>query len=330
MPQFNTVYTPEVALSNVAANTTGQNTYIAGDVFPNLDQAQYRGKIYRFDPGENIRRVRDTTRAPGTQAKPFEFDVEKEITFQCDDHALRIVQPFEIEVGADPAVRQLLAGQQVNVLVDALLLDKEIKAVAALDAALTSAQTSSPSTAWTPAANGTPISDIKDLIETVKTASGVRPDTLAVDSRVISSITETGDFRDRVKHTVLQSGGIMELADMVRRVCGLRFIHVAEVAVQNTAANGATPVMADIWGQRAILYKSQPTPSLFYAGLGLSIRWNSGDMAPGGRGGVAGGFRVMSKFDDDHESFVYKVGSFYDQKVINPKAAHRLTDVLGG
>jgi hypothetical protein len=324
MANFNSTFTRDIPLSNLAADTSGiTDTFIIDQVLPPITVDKSQGKIYRIDPSEDLRRQFDTKRAPGAVANRFSIDYSKPITFEAADHALATEIPIEVYAGADPIVARHIMQKTVPMTVHKLLLDREIKGVAALAAAVTS--TGTPAIKWD-APGGVAITNIINQIVTLKSASGVRPDALALDSSVLLKLSQSAEYKDRIKHTEKQSGNVNDIAANLASACGLRKVIVSDISLKNAAKKGQTASLSDIWGANALLFKLVENPSEFYNGLGVHTIWNANDSAEGG--GVVNGFAVDTKYDGDSKSWHYRASIYYDQVIVNPLTGYWFTNVL--
>jgi len=103
-------------------------------------------------------------------------------------------------------------------------------------------------------ASSTPIADCNTARETVRQGCGFEANTLVIGPIVKNKLLEHPDILDLYKYTV---GGVPTL-DQLRQALQMDNLIVG-AAMQNTAAEGATAVMGDIWGKHALFMYVPPS-----------------------------------------------------------------------
>lgn len=319
MPASNNLFSTSITLTNVAIGPT-RNQFIGREVYSVLDSTVKTGTIFSIDTQEEARRISDTTRAPGSEAKTKDIQVARPVTFNCTDHALADFVPDEHRAIQNPAIQASVDATQD--LMDAVNLEMEVDIKADLDANVTATAVAS---AWATAATGTPIADIRVAQGQVELAAGVSPNRLALDVSVMRAIADTAEFLDHAKHTTLPT--MSANAELLRNILGLEMVIVANLDLQNTAAKGATASLARIWADDAYLYFWE-APRIRTRNTGAITTWTSGDTAGGGTGGIRDGVRVSTWREDKRRSDGIMVGRYYDLNGLNYGACRRLQDTL--
>ena len=324
MPSISSVYVDK-ALTN-AAVARKRNKFIAEEVFPVLPVGQQSGKVFTYDPNGEAYRASDDKRAPGTEARRADFEVNTDITYFAKNHALAAVVPDEELANADAGIRPLL--DRTNFLLDKLDLVKEIALVSSLPTILSS-YTSSPTNKWdayTGGSAGDPIGDLLTAIQSVMTASGATPNRIALDSLVLKAIANHPDFIDRCKYTM--GPGAMQGAGPATLLGNLLSLDpedpikvvVASGSVKNTAVEGQTASKSRVWGENVLIYRYEP-PQIGTSVLGVHVVWSAAD-------GGAGGKRVMRMRDEKAHGEWIEASTYYDQILLKSDAGYLYTNVL--
>lgn len=332
MPAINTNHSVNDRLTRVAINTTGTNVYLADEIAPAIIVDKIEGEVYKIDPGAVTRRAHDAKRAPGTEANRVDVDVEVPISYRCEDSAFDWSKTDEEEGTEDDIVAE--ATPHVEILSDMIMLGRDISLAATIGTAMVSAsKTTTPDTKWDNS-SGTPITDIRTRMLTIRTASGVMPNRLAVDSAILSGIMKSAEWKEMFRNVALPGayqGSFDVAANALASAVGIEKVVFTPCAVKNTAAQGATPAFADIWGPNALLYHVGP-PSSKYRGTFASMVWVNPKVVAGGTaagsGGNRGGWRTFRYRKDNCEAWVTRVGRHFQDKIMNLDTAWQFLSVL--
>lgn len=315
----------DVPLTNISILPSMNYGFIADMVFPAIQSAKKTGKIWRIDNvAENMRMV-DSKRAPGSEAKVVDFEVDSSTTYDCEDHALTGYVPDEARAQADPPVQAYV--NKTKALTDRLRLIKENEIVAQLDATFTGALTSAVGTAWGTYATSTPMSDINSVMTTVVNRSGRVPNAIAMDEAVARVLMHHPTFLARITSLIPPDRSTANL-DLVGAILkaelGLEYIHIAKTVLKNTAAEGAAKSLSKVWGTRVFVFYKEGNPGFETGNTGVHVKWNAADSG----GGLQDGMRVESWREAKRKSDGLMVGEFYDQIVLNSNAGHLLTSAI--
>jgi hypothetical protein len=321
--QTSTVHTTDVVLSN-AAIQKGVNDYMGMKIFPGFNSALQTAKILSIDPTGDLRRRKNTARAPGTAANRSGVDITRPVRFACEDHAQAELIPDEHRAVMGPMNQPAL--DATDNAMDRLRLDFEIEVRDIIDnaASATDITTSSPTNKWDDPA-GDPIGDLKRKIHELKENSGVKPNRVALDSAVLDFIAENPDFIDRVKYNQIPaaSGTATALSQLVGLEPGA--IVSCNIALQNQSKEGQAEDLVSIWGDRVLLYYAEPV-KIKTMNFGMTVLWNHPDLQPRAMGGVAEGIRVVTYRDDSVSSDVVEAHWYYDILMLQPLVAHLFTN----
>ena len=135
------------------------------------------------------------------------------------------------------------------------MLDKEIELAATLTdpTSWPAANVTTPSTLWD--VGGTPIADIATQVTVVKQGALMLPTDFFISLDAWQKLIVNAEVVDRVKHTSADS--VTE--DAFARLIGVNRVFVM-AASKNTAAEGQTAVIADVWTKDAFLLFVDPNP----------------------------------------------------------------------
>jgi hypothetical protein len=328
MPGTQNVWSPSVTLTNLSVMPP-EGKYLSDIVAPTLEIAVRTAKIIRIDPNYDMDREEYLARAPGTPAKRFDVDLTRPVTVTPTDHALDGVIPDEDAASASEAVADAMDITTINR--EKLYVAKEVELVALLAATFTGGSTSSPTNKWGTDA-GTFFTDVDAKIDTIKIASGVKPNALACDESVIRKIGHSANFREYVKRTLgvrqiygRGETGLRNTADLIAEVLGLQYVDFADLAMVNNTIKGQTKSLGNIWGENVLLYHRE-TPRKKTMNTLLTAAWNGTSNTV--MGGVRMGWRVKQWYDADAEAMKYRVGRWWHQVALTSDTGHLFTNVL--
>ena len=314
-----------IALTQISLQQSNRNRFLAPFVAPLIMATKQTGKIWRIDKEQETRRASDTQRAPGAEPNLVDLNVDQSITFDAKDHSLSgLVTDEERDQAEGPLDPKI---NKTEFVTDKIRLGAEIELVTELDAVLTGVLTSAVSAPWSNKTSGDPINDINSKITTIKGQTGVKPNAMALDEEDLRNIMQHPDYLDRMKYTTPPAGSTSTLdiaASLVAQMTGLTWVGYADVSMKNTAEEGDTPVLANIWAS-AYLFHREPNPGFRSANAAVTVGYT------GVTGGVLENMTVKTMREEKKSSDLIMVHSYYDMKVLgdatDKPAAHRLTGI---
>lgn len=293
-------------LSNVSIRFSNEG-FIAEQVMPIVRVAKQTGKYYQYDKA-NLR-IDTTLRASGSGANEVDYGLST-AAYSCDDHALKEFVPDEIQDQADAALNPLVDATE-NVT-EKLMLDKEKKLadVMADTAVLTQNVTLAGTDQWSDYTNSDPIGDVRTARTTVHQNIFRKPNTLVLSKEVFDILAEHPQVLERVKYSQL---GILT-ADLLARIFQVERVLVGE-AGYNSADEGASDVLAYIWGKHAWVLYISPRVALKTVTFGWTFTYKQ---------------RQVKRWrDEDREGTYVRVGKDnYDQKVVAATAAYLIKSAV--
>jgi len=253
--------------------------FIADSIFPIVTVGKQSDVFYQFAQAD-LWRIPDTSRAPMRAAKRVDFNVSSQ-TFFCKNYALATGISAEDAANADDILS--LRENKGKFLADLMLLDYENR-VASLVCNTTNVgtfcvptSTSLTGPVWSDHTNADPITDLDLAMERVRNARGYRP------NRAVFGWKAWVDFRRCTKvrahlfpgpGATVPSGGLVQpnmVADLIGLTGGIQIAGV----MQNTAAEGLSQTLSDIWASHVLLYYAPPRPSRETPSYGYTFRWRA-------------------------------------------------------
>ena len=171
-----------------------------------------------------------------------------------------------------------------EVIENALLLDYE-KAVAdsMFNATTFSGRTGAVTTEWSNTGSASPVEDVRDKVQTIRLASGVKPNALIINDEVFNNLISCDEIIDRLKYQGFQGARPGEISKQALAISlNIDEVIVAE-SVYNTVMPGIDAVLNDIWSNEyALLARVAKTSNPMERCVGRTIQWDEEGSSDGG------------------------------------------------
>ncbi len=199
---------------------------------------------YPVLPIESLLKVPETKRAARGAYPRSDWEFETG-TYSCEEHGWEEViddkeanlyqRFFDAEsVSTEIAVDHLLRGQEKRV--QAIVQDTSV-----------AIGSGAVSTEWSTAATATPRADVRDAAESMRQASGMKPNAGVMSEAVFNNLMKTAEITDKFQYTnPIEMGGIEVQKRVLAQYLGLDMVFVGG-AMEDTAKKGQTFSLADIW-----------------------------------------------------------------------------------
>lgn len=278
--------------------------YIGDRVFPILDGADPKAKLYKYSKGAWFRDEAGI-RAPGAEARRGGFEVTpvsistneyafaKEVTDEDRRFAaLKSAPPLQPETDA------------LEFTADKIDLSKE-RRIAALIKATTwidgNAAGEDAEGLWAAGANNTFLADIAAGRKTIQLNTGIDPNVLLIDYQTYLSLKEESTILDKIKYTqraVFGTALLASLLDLDEVLVGKAIYSTAEEVVGDTAFTGARIWEVNAGKGMGLLFYRAPRLGLkvITAGVQVRIAYENGAMRR------TSTWREASKHQDVYES----------------------------
>lgn len=306
---------PQPAVSDVHVNAPLTNIsvaylqslegFVADKVFPAVP-VQKKSDVYFTYPKAQWFRTDAKERGPSTESAGSGYEVSTD-DYGCRRYALHKDVDDEVRANSDIPLN---ADRDATEFVSrSLVLRRELlwQANYFTTGLWTGSSTGTdivPGTKWNNAA-GTPITDIRTQIKAMHTKTGFKANTLTLSADVWSALQDSADFLARIATTRDK----IVTRELLAAVLEIDRVLVAD-AVQNTAKEGATAVMADVFTDDALLTFSAPRPAIMAPSAGYTFNW-VGYLGAGQQGQVMSKFRIDKIKSDRIEGEMY-----FDHKLV--------------
>jgi hypothetical protein len=253
-----------VLASLMLAGVAQATAMAAQTLFPRLPTALRGFQLATL--GDEATRVYNTRRAPGAATKQARISWQGQ-TYTIDQHAIDVPIPRELiqeadesrrlNVGANIAISQIA----VNTALQILNLNYELEAAAiATDPAAygANALALAGGTKWS-ASTGTPVTDVRNAAESIRKATGRRPNQLVISALALNALAMNPQVKSFLPSSMLGPATIDQLTTI---------LNVASIVVAESVWTNESGAVADVWGNNAILAY---VPNIGPTGTGLSL-----------------------------------------------------------
>lgn len=268
----------DIALTNISLMY--QNAAMVSEsVFPVVPVGKQSDKYWVY--GVDNLRAQDDERRPGALSNEIDWNLST-APFYCDGHALSKYIPDEERENAD-------AGLDLDIdttlqLTAKIFLNREVNAVAALQAALTPVDLSLGAFQFDNAAND-PVAYIDKQKEVIQSLTGQLPNSMLFSRPAWRAFRNNPNVLKHVFGTTILGLGKQITTQQAADILEVDNVIVG-AAMQVTSPEGITPITTSyVWGQfgatngaLAMLYYAPPSPGLRQLALGYQFTWATGRM----------------------------------------------------
>lgn len=294
------------------------NAYIADKVFPVISVKKRRAQIATY--GMDNYRIVEALRAQGSYTNEVghtitigdHYDIKERalkqlVTRQEQDDADRPIEPKQ------DAVENLM--DRMRLIREKLMVDTVTNT-----AVISQNTTLSGTSRWDDYSNSDPIGDIRTGITTVRSGSGKLANTLIIAWDAFDTLIYHPDFIARAQ------GAVVVTAEVVVKIIQQVFPSIQTVLVgqaqYNSAVEGGTDTLTDLWTKVALVAYIEQKPKLKSRSLGFTYRLKSEDIVvdelPMEKGGEGW----------DRKGDFVRVTEEYDQKLVDEKCAYLMKSVI--
>jgi hypothetical protein len=284
-------------LTNISTDYEAQSPQFVGTkLFPFAPVTKEAGKFWTLDTARNKFRRTETLRAPRTPAKQVEWATGSD-TYQAEEHALEAVVDDRERDNAEGLQPDIQAQEAAT---EGVLLMREAEIAALATAAATypagNVLTLGGGDQWGDAA-ANPIEDVITIKEAIRGQIGKYPNTMVIPAAVVAKLQLHQKVIDRMGVNGLR----VVTPDILSALFEIPNVYIA-TSVENTAAEGLTATMADLWGKHVAIAYVPPNPGLRTLALGYTLR--------------VGGWRTKQYRDEKRNSDVFRAGEIRVVKVV--------------
>lgn len=279
-------------------------------IAPVLNTQIHAAQYYIYDPSNHYNVPTDIQRAPSTPFKRLTSKLSSD-TFVCKDYGIEEpidkmqLQMFSSIFAADRSA--------MDRAISVVLLNHELR-VRNLARAVT--QTSSPSVKWNASSGTTIVKDIEAAKAVIRAQIGVVPNLLTLPYDVFVALRQAPELRGYYTNT----DGLVTLEQM-KSIFGVRDI-VVSGTILNSANEGQTASLSDIWTDEAFLCYADPSQDVKALNWARTFNWTAAE------GSGPAGISTFTYDENEIDSRVVRARQFTDEKVIASGAAYYFSNVL--
>ena len=247
--------------------------FIWDKVAPPVEVAEQSGTYFIWTKDFWMRRLNNAMRSPEGPYQRVGMEVSTSTYAALERGFEKVLGDVIVNATQIPD----LPGAAVEFLTNLiqLELEKDVAAGAFVTGVWGTTTTLSGSDQWSDFANSNPISNAQTAIRTIKRNTGTKPNRLIVGLLAWEKLADHPLIIERYKHT--QSGIMTE--ELVAAALGVDELVVGD-SVENSAAEGATYVGADIWTDNALFVATTETPGRMVANGAYTFVWNERNNVP--------------------------------------------------
>jgi len=313
----------DVPLTNLTiAYMQAAENFVADKVFPMVSVSKQSDKYYKYSR-EGLRDGDVTILAPRTEVNRVGMALSTDSYF-ADVRGLGM--DFDEQTLANEDTALELRSQGANVLMEKIMIDREVRWASAFFSAGIWGTDITPGNLWSDYTNSTPIVDVTTGRRTMQLASGgYKPNTMVVGKEVRDVLINHPDILARLNGGSTVSNPALITDAKLAEIFEVENFYVME-AVRNTAAEGVTDAFGFIGGKNALLTYTPSTMGLRTPGAGAIFCWDS---IPG----VSGMGITVESFSDDalkrqQIAELIQVKSSDDMKLIGSEMGYFFEDCV--
>lgn len=301
MPLVGSVHV-SAALSNVAIKFKNP-AFVAPMIAPIIPVVKEADKYYVFRQEEL--RDKNSLRAPGSEANEVDWDVDT-ATYTAEEYALRHLLPDRIVSNADAPVRPRITTTEKLTQWIMLGYEKRVQAIAQATANV--GGNAAAGTKWDAASGQDPESDVDTAKSAIRQNAGVNPNSIMMSDSVWKALRRWL----KSQSTNLTYREWVEIGRPPDKIWDLDLIVAG--SVENTANEGQTDSISDIWNDNVLVFYRQTSPSIDSLSFMYTFRPRD--------------FRVRTWRNEEREGEYIEAGVIQDEKLVASAAAYLITDTL--
>jgi len=242
-------------------------SYVAEQIMPIVPVSKDTAKIATY--GMDNLRIASSIRAQGSSTNEINHTVTIGDHYILEEHALKeLVTKEEMENADSPIQPKIDATEN---LVDRMMVIKEklLADIMQATGSMTRNTTLTGTDQWSDYTNSDPFDDLKVAIESVRTYSGKKPNTLMFCYNSWMTLLQHPDVADRIKVGTVNAAAMRDV--IMTAFPMIKNIIVAD-AQYNSAVEGGTDTLSEIWSKCAWAMYIEPTPGLKSRSFGFTYQ----------------------------------------------------------
>jgi hypothetical protein len=286
--------------------------FIADQVFPVVSVGK-QSDLFVTYPKDHWFRQSTTLRAPGTRGRRGGYTVGSG-TYLCQNYDFGTQVWDETVANEDTPLSAMTTG--VEYVRTQLALDKEVRVQAVVDAGVGASATLTGASAWSDFDNSEPLTDIRTARQTIRSSTGLRPNTAIIGQKAWDVIRDHPDFVRRA-FPGAGLGGTLTQDLFASVILNVDRVLIGET-IKNTAEEGATATFTDVWSTNLYLAYVAPSPGLMAPSFGYAFQWNMhGSSNPPA-------FSIRRKYEEEERCTTLWTDYYSDEKVVAAELGYRI------
>lgn len=297
------------ALSNISLKY-GNEAYISQMLCPNVPVKHETDKYYIY--GREHFQLPEARRSQGAPANQIDYNVTN-AAYQLYKYSLKKLVTDDEKNNADQALRPEIDATEY--LTDLIMLRREYEAAKTINTttawnASTSLAAANQFSANTTVSN--PMPYFHTAAATLVKQSGKHPNVASFSYAVFNALVDHVSVVERVKYT---SDVVTEKILSSLFNCGKVLVGKA---IYNSAKEGATESMAEVWGDDSFIAYVEPSPGLMKASALYCLTQQA----------YGNPYKVKKWYDDDLEGTFVEVTTKFTHKVVSNLCGYLIKDCL--
>lgn len=242
--------------------------FIAPELMPIIAVMKEADKYYKFFK-EELRRI-DTKRAMGAESHEVKWKVTTN-TYVAEEYALKGLVADRLRANSDAAIRPEMTTTQK--LLKWIMLDYEYRVQQLAQATGNVGSSSTPNPKW----NGTSPTietDVDTAKNAVRQGAGVLPNKIVMSADVKDVVKKDSTVRNLIRYTMPAAANLLTSGELPPVLWNLKV--VVGNSIQDTANEGQTVSIADVWNDNVWIGFVEPTPSVDTLTWGFTMRVRQG------------------------------------------------------
>lgn len=301
----------DAVLTNLAIHYLNP-AFVAPEFLPIIPVVKESDKYYKFGK-EELRDI-DSLRAVGAEAKEVDWDVSSE-TYSAEEYALKKLVPDRIVQNSDKPIRPKKT--TTNKLMKWIGIGYEKRAQTLIQSRTNITRGGTPSIKWDASSGVTIEKNVDTAKESIRTNSGATANRILLSVPVKNVVKIDGTVRDLIRYTMPAASKLLTDGELPPVLWNLKTVIAG--SIENTANEGQSDAIGDIWNDAVLVAYVDPDPSLETLTLGYTMR-----VKVNGKLDV-----VVKKWRvDKRDGEMIQVAVIQDEKIVAEECGYILTDVL--
>lgn len=303
-------------LSNISLAYTNEE-YIHDKILPVVPNLKDEsGKVAEFGT-DHLRIYSTAKRSLWDEGEHrIDYTIDNSKTYEIDYYDLDIYVPDRL---ADQLQKPFDAKKDASMNLEGSrnqIMESAIASALQSTAVITQNVTLSGTDQWSDLDDSDPLADLETGAETIRQATGRRPNRLILPARVVSKLIVHTAFKARVSGVQKT----LSRADVVNIIAAHLNIKEKNIligsAIKESAKEGQTSSLTDIWGDGVVLFYVPERASLMTPSLGYRFELTGKNK------------RVVTRRHKNDKGDLVEIDWAYEDKILDTKNAYLINDTL--